>query len=80
MVESKIMTPMGKPIKSDQVPGRNPNFYEVAKIKAVINVPEAFEDHLFSMSKEQIRGQFPSICLIGATGSGKSSTCNTLCG
>jgi predicted GTPase len=55
-------------------------FYDVSRIKAVIKIPPEFEDTLIKFSKNKITSLYKSICLIGATGAGKSSTCNTVCG
>jgi predicted GTPase len=55
-------------------------FYDVARLKTVICVPEEFETELLKCSKSEISRKYKSVCLIGATGSGKSQSCNTLCG
>ena len=47
-------------------------FYDVARLKTVICVPEEFETELVKCSKQQIQKKYKSVCLIGATGSGKS--------
>ena len=47
---------------------RSIDFYDVAKIKAVISIPEKFEDILIQCSKDRVIEMIRSICLIGATG------------
>ena len=58
----------------------NDKFYDVARLKTVICVPEEFETELVKCSKLEIQRKYKSICFIGATGSGKSQSCNSVCG
>ena len=55
-------------------------FYNVAKLKSVIEIPKSFEDELFNMDILTIQQQMKSIVVLGSTGAGKSATCKTLTG
>lgn len=55
-------------------------FYDVAAIKSVISIPQEFEDMLYKMKKGALQMNVKSVCVLGATGSGKSSTCKTITG
>jgi predicted GTPase len=43
-------------------------------------VPKEFETELLNYPKIEIQRIYKSVCFIGATGSGKSQSCNTICG
>jgi predicted GTPase len=56
------------------------DFYDVSLLKTVIGMSEELENELIKCPKQEIKKKYRSICLIGATGSGKSQSCNTICG
>jgi len=55
-------------------------FYDPATIKSVIAVPDIYLDELCQKPKKIIVEEYPNVCVLGGTGSGKSAFCNTLIG
>lgn len=76
MPQDEVTTPSG----FGQSETDRGTFYDVARLKTVICVPEEFETELLRCSKHEIQRKYKSVCFIGATGSGKSQSCNTICG
>ena len=52
----------------------------MAVIKSVVSIAKDFEDMLFNMTIADIKSNVKSLCVVGSTGTGKSSTCKTITG
>ena len=81
MVESLNPQDLERYNKSEEEVKKTERYKELQKIITILPSEEpAFKMAVMSDDIEKFAKKYPTICLLGLTGSGKSKTCNTLCG
>lgn len=71
-----------KIVERSLVPTSNEKDYGFKEMMKVLKIDKQYQEDFkqYSESKPDLAEEYFSICMIGVTGQGKSSTCNSVCG